>query len=252
MRGSHLLAGDSRSCGCLGREVTSKRSIGNHFAVGRRAQAIEDLTGRTFSKWVVLGRAPNRKSHVRWWCRCKCSRQTMRAVHQSLLTSGLSRGCCGRAVHDLTGRWFGWWYVLGLAPRLRRYTRWACRCFACPARPCRMVFASNLISDHSRSCCGSSNQYRTVRALPSPHQMRILQNEIIHQPSLRSLRGKELWTAISRWFQNLRAADKAAPGIPGTAKEKPAQSVVLPVHEKSKACQHIDARRAASRRGRRY
>lgn len=53
-----------------------------------------DLTGRTFGRLTVLGRAPNRQGRreAMWFCVCDCGEETtVRGVH---LTSGAS-GSCG-------------------------------------------------------------------------------------------------------------------------------------------------------------
>jgi hypothetical protein len=71
-----------------------------------------DLTGKTFSNWKVLKRAPNRYHRTMWSCRCVCG--TKRDVSATTLRDGTSRscGCLQRPpnttqVIDLTGRQFG-------------------------------------------------------------------------------------------------------------------------------------------------
>lgn len=48
--------------------------------------ALNDLTGKRFGRWVVLGRAPNRKKATMWHCRCDCGNE------QSVLAAHLVRG----------------------------------------------------------------------------------------------------------------------------------------------------------------
>ena len=50
-----------------------------------------------------------------------------------------------------------------------------------------------------------------------------------------------------RWFQNLRASDKAAPGIPDAAKETPTQPItVLPERQSSQENERINSRRCSA------
>lgn len=57
----------------------------------------EDLTGRRFGNWSVLGYdgANEAGQNRRWWCECVCG--TQRSVRAFLLVGGRS-ACCGRAV----------------------------------------------------------------------------------------------------------------------------------------------------------
>lgn len=50
-----------------------------------------DLTGRTFGRWTVLGRAPNKGSKTAWHCKCSCG--TEKDVVTTSLTQGLSISC---------------------------------------------------------------------------------------------------------------------------------------------------------------
>ncbi len=74
-----LAKGYSRSCGCLARELVSKRSV-------------RDLTGCTFGRWVVLGRAgSNRRGLATWKCQCECG--NVGTVDSRTLLAGRSRSC---------------------------------------------------------------------------------------------------------------------------------------------------------------
>lgn len=62
--GSKLRSGETRSCGCLARELVSKRTL-------------KDLTGKKFGFLTVIGRAPENSSadsggNARWVCQCDC------------------------------------------------------------------------------------------------------------------------------------------------------------------------------------
>lgn len=53
--------------------------------------ALNDLTGRTFGRLSVLGRAESAAAKVRWRCRCECGQETA-AVGSDLL-SGHTKSC---------------------------------------------------------------------------------------------------------------------------------------------------------------
>lgn len=78
---------------------------------------IDDLTGKRFGKWIVLGEAPSRwssagnKRHY-WKCRCDCG--TIREVVRTSLVSGRSTSCgcvhseIARTVLAQTATTHGW------------------------------------------------------------------------------------------------------------------------------------------------
>lgn len=79
----NLRSGDTRSCGCLHREATSKRN-----------RVYTDLTGRRFGKLVVLSRTRDeRTQRPVWECQCDCGNKKL--VTSSDLTHGrvMSCGC---------------------------------------------------------------------------------------------------------------------------------------------------------------
>lgn len=51
----------------------------------------EDLTGKTFGRWTVLGPASNNDGHYYWRCRCECG--SMKNVYGPSLKRGKSTGC---------------------------------------------------------------------------------------------------------------------------------------------------------------
>jgi len=76
-----LVNGESRSCGCLKRELTS-------------AIFFRDLSGKKFYRLTVLKRAPlirGSRKRVRWICACDCGGQTVAAIDK--LTSGKMKSC---------------------------------------------------------------------------------------------------------------------------------------------------------------
>ena len=81
----------------------------------------EDLTGKTFGEWTVLGYDYSAKM---WKCRCSCGKEQL--IRTQALNSGASKSC-GHATtgfRDLTGQQFGDWTVLKYAGN----SRWLCRC----------------------------------------------------------------------------------------------------------------------------
>lgn len=88
-----LKVGDTRSCGCLAKEVQQKTGASSK---GRPSKRLLDLTGQRFGRYVVLKRAANSaRGMTRWLCRCDCGNE--RIVNAAHLRSGhsMSCGCLG-------------------------------------------------------------------------------------------------------------------------------------------------------------
>ena len=81
--GETLRSGQSKSCGCLNREMISER--GKKSAI--------DITGRRFGKLVALERIPppDRNKHTKWTCLCDCGNTVN--VDLGNLMSGKSKSC---------------------------------------------------------------------------------------------------------------------------------------------------------------
>lgn len=93
----------------------------------------EDLTGKTFGRWTVLSRAPNRGTRTAWTCKCECG--VVRDVLSCHLKSGKSKscGCLSREasekrIIDLTGKRFGMLTVITRDTTPSCRTRWICKC----------------------------------------------------------------------------------------------------------------------------
>jgi hypothetical protein len=76
----------------------------------------QDLTGKTFGKWTVIGRTESSRGMTRWLCRCACNKEL--AVFARHLRSGQSAGClsCSIKRGQAHGQWAGageisgqWW-----------------------------------------------------------------------------------------------------------------------------------------------
>lgn len=78
VRESDLLAGKSKSCGCA----------------KQRPDPI-DYTGALFGALLIKARAPNKRGHRCWFCRCECGKE--RVIREYSLTSGPTISCgCAR------------------------------------------------------------------------------------------------------------------------------------------------------------
>ena len=100
--GDRLKRGETASCGCLKKELLSKRRL-------------NDLTGKTFGRLTVLHRtenSPSMPSHpggdVQYLCQCSCSDHTLVTVLANSLVSGKTKSCgCFRKerVSELKKKW---------------------------------------------------------------------------------------------------------------------------------------------------
>lgn len=147
---SALLAGTTRSCGCLKHE--------RDIEWGRKKGAIvrQDLTGMKFNKLTVLElHSVDNKYRVRWVCKCDCG--NIAIVTTQGLKSGHTKSCgCikGRwKVKNLTGQRFGRLIVKHEVSRKERCrsekVSWVCEC-AC-GNTC-IVDADSLGSGRTNSC----------------------------------------------------------------------------------------------------
>jgi hypothetical protein len=84
--GMSLMAGKTRSCGCLLSESTSERA----------KKQFKDLTGLEIGNLVVVDRATapgNAKGNVRWLCACSCGNLTILAGNTITGGKTISCGC---------------------------------------------------------------------------------------------------------------------------------------------------------------
>lgn len=89
-----LKSGNSKSCGCLTRESSSRR------LAGTIARNLIDLTGRAFGRLTVVSQGETRKGIARWNCQCKCGKTSV--VTAGHLRSGHTKSC-GCAMHTGAG-----------------------------------------------------------------------------------------------------------------------------------------------------
>lgn len=89
----------------------------------RSSKGMQDLRGKTFGDWEVIGldESDNRRTH--WICRCKKCGRTVSVIGYNL-TSGHTTSCgCDKQI-DLTGKQFGHWKVLEYVGN----EFWKCKC----------------------------------------------------------------------------------------------------------------------------
>lgn len=51
----------------------------------------EDLSGRQFGRWTVIGVDSKKPGY--WFCRCNCEKQTVKSIYRGSLIKGLSQSC---------------------------------------------------------------------------------------------------------------------------------------------------------------
>jgi hypothetical protein len=88
-----------------------------------------------------------------------------------------------RKTHELTGRKFGRWTVLGLSYKTATTTFWVCRC-DCENKTERSVNQNNLLRDASRSCgCIQKEETRKARQThgKSKHPLYNLWRSMLHR-----------------------------------------------------------------------
>lgn len=109
-----------------------------------------DLSGMTFGRLTVIGRAPKVGARTAWRCQCECGATP--SVHTSNLTRGNSTSCgCfhpGRRRESKPGRRYGRLVVIGPLPSYRK-TKMLCRCDCGKSVE---VLTCNLKSGNTTSC----------------------------------------------------------------------------------------------------
>jgi len=146
VRSDMLISGTSKSCGCLQKELASKKYL-------------LDLTGKRFNRWLVVGRGANTKfGEPRWKCICNC--RNKREVLGSSLRNGVSQSCgclnkeinSAKSLIDMVGLQFNRWTVIKQQGRdTEGGVKWLCRC-SCDLHTERVVKGNGLRSGNSKSC----------------------------------------------------------------------------------------------------
>lgn len=108
---------------------------------------IEDLTGKIFERWTVVGRDPRIGDFkkARWWCKCQCG--TIKSVSGSSLRAGTSLGCGCKKAKDWAGKKFNRW--TGIERFGTTGSKWLWRC-DCGTE--RVIQVGTITHDYSKSC----------------------------------------------------------------------------------------------------
>lgn len=148
--GASLVAGISRSCGCLQKEKVSKANL-------------KDLTGKTFGYIKVIEYVDNSY----WIGKCKCG--NIKEFKSSSLISGASKSCgCynlemlkkiqAKKIKDISGNRYGHLTIIEMLKDRTRRGRilWKCKC------DCGNIIeveSGNLKNGHTKSCGCISESY---------------------------------------------------------------------------------------------
>lgn len=148
-RGS-LRSGKSKSCGCLRKELTSKRMT----------TPKPNLTGKRVGRYLIVEKTGNGKV-VGWLCKCDCGTEKVMAerylVRSINANKNISCGCylretfSSRKIIDLTGQRFDRWLVLKKTEERAEDNRllWFCQC-DCGTK--KTVDGGSLRAGKTRSC----------------------------------------------------------------------------------------------------
>lgn len=137
--GHNLKTGNTKSCGCLNRELTSQRN------------SIDIPIGSKFGSLTVIGRAPIHEGTnlAFWYCKCDCGKEI--EVKGIDLRSGHIK-TCGEAIHRIkneVGNKYGNLTILEYAGTFGRIAYWKCQC------DCGNIIitrGSDLRNGHTKSC----------------------------------------------------------------------------------------------------
>lgn len=137
-----LRSGNTMSCGCLAKELTSSR---------RKI----DLTGNSYGRLKVISEAPDRcNGYVGWLCECQCGERRVFSSHALIHNHTRSCGCLRKETNDrsqvdIAGQRFGKLIAIRKHGKKRRQITWLCRC-DCGRET--IVLGGQLRYGQSRSC----------------------------------------------------------------------------------------------------
>jgi len=97
IRGQSLLSGNSKSCGCIRKEKSSKFIIKNNLK--RRT----DLSGEKYGHLLVLQEIHRSKNYIQYLCKCDCGNIIKRG-RSSLLSNKNNNASCGCAAPNCSSR----------------------------------------------------------------------------------------------------------------------------------------------------
>ena len=116
---SHVLSGNTKSCGCLQKEKVSKTLL-------------KDLTNKKFGKLLVLKQVESYDKYPRWECLCDCG--NIKIYKGDVLRSGNNKSCGCSAnenkIVDIIGKKFGYLTVISekIKNKPNEVHKWKCLC----------------------------------------------------------------------------------------------------------------------------
>ena len=126
-----------------------------------------DLTGKRFDKWVVLGLgepyiSKEGQRQKTWRCKCDCG--TERDVVTQRLLNGRSKSCGECSKPDLTGQDFWSFHVIQKGPEHIRangkpVVQWECKCIC---GNIRYISTTALLSGKCKSCGCMHDEYNRI------------------------------------------------------------------------------------------
>ena len=182
-----LINGSSRSCGCLAKEATSKRSR-------------KDYVGYVFGGLTVVEMLYGYKNS-KTYCKCICSCGTEHIASISNLVTGSVKSCgcktaelCwgGRRM-DLTGMIFGKLTISEMLYSYGNSNRTHCKCH-CECGKDTIVDAWNLLHEYTSSCgCGASWTMQNGIRYKDLTGMRFGMLVVVEMTNQRSENGSVIW-----------------------------------------------------------
>lgn len=132
--------------------INKKRKI-----LGPKGTYIEDLTGQTFGKWMVIAldneKTKNNSQHSWWICKCNCSKGTIKSITMNNLKRGKTKscGCDLIRAEDLVGHRFGKLKVLSIDNSIqnRRGKYVICKC---DCGNIKSICSADIKNGHIKSC----------------------------------------------------------------------------------------------------
>lgn len=138
-----LKSGNTKSCGCLRKEMASQKSLKN-------------VTGMRFGRLTVVRRVhSNARREATWLCKCDCGNEIIVSGHDLRTGDTKSCGCfkkditSQRVLKDIKGMRFGKLTVVQRIWDTCREAKWLCRC-DCGNKT--IVSGHNLRTGAVRSC----------------------------------------------------------------------------------------------------
>lgn len=171
VNGAYLRAGNTKSCGCLAREMV----VNMNKTMKKKSHAL-DVSGQKFGRLTAIENSPSdNPKYIKYWkCLCDCGDPNYIIVAVGNLRSGNTKscGCLVRELEqltsntlqlkDMTGLTFGRLHVIGRAESDNNGARWFCMC-SCGNQSPVNIRGSDLRSGTTQSCgCLRNERSREV------------------------------------------------------------------------------------------